>query len=308
MINRVKPFHIKLRLSSVSEWRTEPPADIVSATRDPHWHPVVSAIRKEDWLSSIDAALRQRAFRLLHALAREAEARGHMVREPKRNHRGHNAEPGGVAGCLIFNVGQISCSLAITQMRDSGPHTTTRTELKELKRDSSRSRIASRDDVPSDRLAITLDTSSSYSSKIAWSDTTKRPLESRLPDVLTTFERWALVDAESTEAMRLAEIEAQKRRERDDALARKAYIQQALEAWGLVGRLRNYLGAMAARIEHISNDDERSAAIEWLAWCERYTTVRDPFPEPIKTPSIKPPSYSDMAEFRKRVGFGAGFW
>ena len=68
MIERVKPFHIKLQLSAVSEWRTQSPVDIVSAERNPRWHPLVSALRKENRLSSIDLALRERAFRLLHRL------------------------------------------------------------------------------------------------------------------------------------------------------------------------------------------------------------------------------------------------
>ncbi len=49
MIERVKPFHIKLRLSSVSEWKTEAPAVIASAERNPRWHPVVSALRAARW-------------------------------------------------------------------------------------------------------------------------------------------------------------------------------------------------------------------------------------------------------------------
>ena len=55
-----------------------------------------------------------------------------------------------------------------------------------------------------------------------------------------------MIDAESTDAERLAEIEAQKRRERADELAREAYVQNALadqliadlEAWEIVGRRR----------------------------------------------------------------------
>jgi hypothetical protein len=62
------------------------------------------------------------------------------------------------------------------------------------------------------------------------------------------------------------------------------------------------------RIDHITNDDERSAAIEWREWCERYMTERGPFHKPVKTPSVPPPGYSDIAYFRKRLGFGAGYW
>lgn len=59
-----------------------------------------------------------------------------------------------------------------------------------------------------------------------------------------------------------------------------------LEAWELDGRLRNYLVAMAERIERIADDDERSAAIKWLEWCEHYTTERDPLNKPIRTPTV----------------------
>ncbi|GAT08062.1 uncharacterized protein RMCN_1195 [Mycolicibacterium novocastrense] len=316
MIERVKPFRIRLRLSAVSEWRTKPPADIVSAQRNPRWHPVVAALHSDDWLSSIDAALRQRAFRLLHALASEAEARGHTVRKPKLKHRGHIAEPGCLGGCLIVTIEPISCSLAIAQKQDAVPRPSTRTELEKSTRESSQPRIPPRVDVSSHRLTTTLDTSSRFSSKVAWSDTNTRSLEARLPDVLTTFERWALVDAESTEAARLVEIEAQKRHEHEDELAREAYAQQALadqlmarlEAWEHAGRLRNYLAAMAEQIEHIADDDERSAAIKWLEWCEHYTTEQDPLNKPIRTPTVRPPGYSDIAQFRKRLGFGTRLW
>jgi hypothetical protein len=47
--------------------------EIAVAERVTRWHPVVATLRKEKWLSSIDKSLRERAFRLLHALAREAE-------------------------------------------------------------------------------------------------------------------------------------------------------------------------------------------------------------------------------------------
>jgi len=74
------------------------------------------------------------------------------------------------------------------------------------------------------------------------------------------------------------------------------------------GRLRSYLVAMAERIEHIADDDERSAAIKWLEWCDHYATERDPLNKPIKTPTVRSPGYSDIAQFRKRLGFAARFW
>lgn len=141
-------------------------------------------------------------------------------------------------------------------------------------------------------------------------------LESRLPDVMTTFERWAIVDDDRKGAERRAEIEKQEQREREDEPARQAYVQHALaerlvadlNAWELTGRLRSYLADMAGRIEHITDDDERLSALEWLEWCERYTTDHDPFNKSIQTPMIKPPSYSDVTKFRMGLGFDSGFW
>ena len=52
MIERVNPFHHRLQLWSVLEWQTEPPADVVSTERNPRWHPVVLALRKENRLTS----------------------------------------------------------------------------------------------------------------------------------------------------------------------------------------------------------------------------------------------------------------
>lgn len=78
------------RLSSVAEWKTQPPAEVVAADRIGRWHPAVAALRSENRLSSIESPQRQRALRLLHALAREAEARGYTVNAaPKREQRGY---------------------------------------------------------------------------------------------------------------------------------------------------------------------------------------------------------------------------
>jgi hypothetical protein len=39
---------------------------------------------------------------------------------------------------------------------------------------------------------------------------------------------------------------------------------------------------MAERIEHITGDGDRIAAIEWIEWCESYAAERDPFARPIQ--------------------------
>jgi hypothetical protein len=313
MLDGAKYHHVIFRLSSVSDWKTDPPENTVAAERIGRWHPVVATLRSEKRLDSIDKSLRDSAFRLLHALSRESEARGHSVRLPKRNVHGYIDDSSRLVGDLIVQVGDIQCSVDILQPKDRVPHTPTREEIEREKKYSWPPRTY--DYVSAERLSIVLDTVSRYSSKITWPETKTLRLESRLPDVMTTFERWAVIDAERKEAERRAAIEAQNRREREDELARQAYVHHALgerliadlKDWELVGRLRRYLADMAARIGHITDGEERAAAVEWLEWCKQYMAKRDPFTRPIRQPNVKPPDYSDVAEFRKRLGFGSGF-
>jgi hypothetical protein len=95
----------------------------------------------------------------------------------------------------------------------------------------------------------------------------------------------------------------------------KSYRQHALgerlvadaNEWDLTGRLRSYLAEMSTRIELIADDEKRADAAEWLTWCEEYVAKRDPFAKPIRQPKVRPPGYSDIQEFRKRLGFGSGW-
>lgn len=306
-------YHKLLRLSSVSEWKTLPPAEVVAADRIGRWHPVVAALRSENRLSSIESPQRQRALRLLHALAREAEARGYTVQAPpKREPPGYGHQDGNqLPGCVIVGVTPVKCAIGITQLKDKVPHEATMKELERAKRESWY-RIPTHDYVPSKRLSITLNSDSRYSSEVSGADTKTIPLESRLPDVLTLFERWALIHTERVEAERLAEIEKQKRQEREDELARQAYVQHALgerliadmKDWELAGRLRHYLADMAERIGHITDEEPRTAATEWLQWCEKYIGKCHPLTKPIRQPKVKQPDYNDLRDFRQRLGFG----
>ncbi|MBN2445532.1 MAG: DUF4200 domain-containing protein [Phycisphaerae bacterium] len=315
MLSGTTYHHVILRLSDVSDWKTEPPAQTVAAERIGKWHPAVATLRDDKRFDSIDKRLRGRAFRLLHALAREAEARGHSVRVPRRRVHGYVQDSSGLDGDLVFKVEDIDCSVSLWQPKDQLPHVPTKEELERAKK-YEWSSPPSYDYVPADRLSIAIDTNSRWSSKVTWAEKKGPRLESRLPDVMTTFERWAVIDAERNEAERRAAIEKQKRREREDELAREAYVQHALgerltadlKDWELVGRLRHYLADMADRIEHITDDAERAAAAEWLQWCQQYMAKRDPFAKPICQPKIKPPGYSEIAEFRTRLGFGSGYW
>jgi len=113
-------------------------------------------------------------------------------------------------------------------------------------------------------------------------------------------------------AERLRQIAEQERRDREDELAREAYVQHTLgqrlvadlDAWELARRLRDYLAAQRSRVTGLTAGDECAAAEEWLEWCDRYVAKLDPGVQPIRQPKIKAPDYNDLREFRQRLGFG----
>lgn len=304
---RLKPAHIVLRLSGVSrDWKSGLFPSHISK-----WHPVVAELRTDKRLDHVSASLRPRAFRLLHALAREADARGHGVSLSKRESRHGYGEPtGGIVGSLVFEVDYVRCALSVSEPQDRVPHVATAKELEKAKRDTWY-RIPTHDYVKSGRLQITLATDSGYSSKIGWEDTAKIRLESRLCDVMPVFERWAAIDAERKAAERQRQIAARERREREDEIALEEYKQQTLgdrlvadlNAWELAGRLRAYLAVLRQRVDAMTDQGERSAAVEWLEWCERYVAERDPATKPIAMPTVNPPGYGELAEIRKQLGF-----
>jgi hypothetical protein len=94
-------------------------------------------------------------------------------------------------------------------------------------------------------------------------------------------------------------------------IALEAYKQQALadrlladlNAWELANRFRAYLTMLSERVEVMTDDGERSSAIEWLDWCETYVAEHDPASKAIAMPTVRPPAYGELAEFRKRLGF-----
>lgn len=305
-----KTYHHRLfRLAAVSDWETSPPEDVVAAERVGRWHPAVATLRSEKRLDDIEKLIRDRAFRLLHALAKEAEARGHSVRSPKRSVHGYIDDPNKLGGDLIIKVGDIECSVDFTQPSERVNHVPT---AEELERDRKYNWPPRRyDSVPFPGLSITLDTNSRWSSKVSWNEKKGPKLQARLPDVLSTFERWAVVHAERNEAERQAEIDKRERQAREDMLAREAYVEDALgrrlvadmERWELTGRLRQYVEVLRDRIGMMTNGAEQMAALDWLSWCDRYVAEHDPSQQPIAMPAIKSPGCSDVAEFRTRLGF-----
>jgi hypothetical protein len=116
---------------------------------------------------------------------------------------------------------------------------------------------------------------------------------------MTTFERWAIIDAERMDAERRAEIERQRIRKEAERLAefhhaenvRTETLRNQHAAWREARQLREFLSAMAAAVDAMSPGAERAAAAEWLRWCQQYVdNSLDPLSKPLAMPTVRRPT------------------
>jgi len=77
--------------------------------------------------------------------------------------------------------------------------------------------------------------------------------------------------------------------------SRISYLVIDLHAWELASRLRAYLAMLSERVQAMTDDGERAAAIEWLEWCETYAAEQDPATNAITMPTVRAPVYGELA-------------
>lgn len=313
ILTRLSGRRVEIRLASTSDWTTQKPRDIADSACARKNHPAVAELRSEKALSSITpTAVRARAFRLLNALALEATARGVGVSTVRIDSRGYRQAFDGYHGHLMFQFDELRCVVTVSQLSDRVPHMPTRSELERQRR--GHSYIPTHDNVKSERLSVFVNADSRYSRRQHWDDTKTLALEYRLHDVLA--EMINRNDAEKTriEHERREAIERRKRDEIATARATEAYYEQRridtlLGDFSLFTKRRELSEFLVAMEHHAAelDGDERRTADEWIAWCRQYIESLDPFARPLAMPTTKPPGYSEIAEFKKKLGYGAFF-
>ncbi|WFN93810.1 hypothetical protein [Gordonia sihwensis] len=303
---------VEIRLASVSDWITQTPREIADPDRSRKSHPAVAKLRTEKALSSITpTTVRARAFRLLNALALEAKARGIDVSAVAIDHHGYRQAFDGYHGHLVFDFDEVRCVVSISQRTDHVPHVPTRAEEERQRRGYGY--IPSHDYVKTERLTIHTNDDGRYSSRKHWSDTKSLALEYRLHDVLSSLFVRNEREKDRIERERLEAIERRKREERATARATEAYYEQRrvdalLTDFSRYVR-RNELSEFVDEVERRAHDldgADRAAADEWVEWCRAYVSTLDPFSR-IAMPDTKPPSYTDLTEFKKTLGYHGHF-
>ncbi|WP_055410872.1 hypothetical protein [Frankia sp. ACN1ag] len=293
-------------LEDLPAWRTAVLEPIHAPATLHKPHPVVVTLRDGEKIKRIKGVgTRQRALRLLQALAAEATKRGYHVRvarnaSPTYSRRGEK-EP--EADLTVTKDGQ-DVGLAIRQEIERAKHTATEAEMAHY--GTPRFRWPPKyDETPTERLAIhVLGRFQHWQSE--WSDRTG-PLEERLAQILQEIE----LRAEAAEADRLA-IEAaarERRRQWEAAMARakldhrEAFrakvLEQQMAAWRHAGQLREYIAAMAERIGSM-DDAEAKAATEWLAWATEHVARVDPLDSRLAMPPDPEPKPEDLKPFLGR--------
>lgn len=132
-----------------------------------------------------------------------------------------------------------------------------------------------------------------------------RTIDAQLPAVFYEIELRA---AAAVRARQTAEHAAARRKEQwdnamiearvafNEAYLRSAFNQQVTD-WIRANQVREYLDAMQATVDAMTDPDATHAAQEWLAWCRRSLRHTDPLLGPVATPTVAEPDAADLRPF-----------
>lgn len=292
--------HRVIRLVDLPTW-VGIDADVIAVPgtlRNPHT--VVTALSK-DTKFDITGPARARAFRLIQALIAESLRRGHRVQPGSFEHDRPSYRARRSSVDIV--VQDHAVRVHVRQRIDRTPHQPTARELARAARESWY-QPPKYDEAPSARLTIELP-GYDVQGQARWSDTANRTIDTQLPAVFYEIELRA---AAAGRARQAAEHAAAHRREQWEAAmidAKAAYTQahlvsalnQQVADWIHANQMREYLDAMQATVDAMTDQDATHAAQEWLAWCRRSLRRTDPLLRPAVMPTVAEPDAADLRPF-----------
>lgn len=285
-----------IRLVDAPAWMPVEPATIGVPDELRNPHVVVKNLRDNRDRLRHSRATRNRALRILDAIAKAAVSRGYHVATPPVEN-GYRYPK----GYLYITIRGHPHTIDLSELNDTVPHEPTAQELKRKEKHSWVG-IPTHDQVPSGRLALKV-VGGQHVRGDVFADTKTVYLEDRLSVVLHEVELRSAVEEERD---RKLELERQDRRRRweqvfEDAKesAREQHraeaLMNAVERWHRARDLAVYLEAAEVRAEAL-HGEERVAAEEWLNWARRRLREMDPAnhslampPDPRFSPEILKP-------------------
>ncbi|MEQ3551757.1 hypothetical protein WIS52_14885 [Pseudonocardia nematodicida] len=274
------------------------------------YHPAVRQLRGDQKHPSGVVAARR--WRILHAIAVEAEHRGYEVtayalrsdRDLRSRHE--------VWDLLLMLDGE-TVPLGLSQENDRVEHVPTARELAEKQR-YSWTRIPTHDTVPSDRLRLDVGGLHGTERQSFWADRKRWSLEEKLPEAL----REVAVRIDELGAKRAARAQAEvahqeaveqervRARERAAESHRKELLDRQLERWRDGRELRAFAADLEARIEAAEGSptaDDRAIAEarRWLAWIEERAAYVDPLTDLPGWPEAPDLPLYQLEKFMRRI-------
>lgn len=265
-------------------------------------HPAVASARQDKTRLAFKGPVRNRALRVLDALAKEAVRRGYEVSRAEVNPRGYRGSSRD--SDLVITIGEHDHALSVVEDTDRTPHEPTARELEEAAKPFGR-RIPKYDHTPSGRLTVHINGGLGVRQS-HFGDTKTYNLENRLGEILQEIEGRAAA-SEARRLERIAQAEAEKRaweEVRDQAIldATEAYYAKVLakqaERWERANELARYLDAMAARIESL-DPEPRAAGEAWLAWSRTYVASLSPLAKKLRMPEAPKLTTEDIKPFMR---------
>lgn len=294
-----------LVLGEAPTWMSGEPTPVAVPAQLRRPHAAIAALRDDAHELAFVAPLRQRALRILNAVAGEAQQRGYTVRAPRPRDGRSRAE-----GHLEIVVRGQAFLLAVTEESNRITHELTAAERKDRERYPN-SWVPKYDFLASGRLRIRVANGAPVHAD-KFSDTKTKPLEDRLGHLLLELELRA---ARAEELARAQQQAAESRRRRWEETRASAEVQ-AIRAfrtqvlldqvtdWRQARDLGDYIDAMAAHLAHLDADD-RPAARAWISWASEcmhglspltVTRLRPP-PDPQVTADMLQPHMQGMSPY-----------
>lgn len=298
-------------LEDLPAWTTTPPREVVDAPRIGRWHPVVAEIRDDARAKRFGIEVRTRALRILHAIATEADARGHKVSAPPaKTTRGNGRYAHKETGQLVIAIRSYRFYIDLTQRADYTPHTPTPKELEDQRRNEW-NRPPRWDTAPGRRLQLTVYGEIFQGWEKKWSDS--KTLRARIEDNLAEAMRIIGTTADREDDRKAAEQRAfeekNRRREAAEQLVgarhtenvRAEVLNRQLEDWKHTIALRRYVAAMAEHVDTLTDDKARASATEWLHWCQRHVDDRNPLTGTLAMPPIRHSTWEERSALLNRI-------
>lgn len=293
-------------LEALPNWMTAnlEPIDVPTMLRQPS--DVVVQLRTREDLK-IQQSERNRAWRLIEALLREARSRGYTVaatKAPRKNHWGYYDRDEDDAGHVVIAIGLDRYRLSISQEMEKTPHVPTKSEQARTGYGYAPPKF---DLTPTPNLRITIEGNEAAFWRSFWSDNQGTPLEASLAQILQELE---LRRERAENNRREAERQWEERKRQWEA-ARVAAIEQLIQShrakvlqeqgqrWELANQIRAYVDAMESRLADHQPLEEREDAAEWIRWARDYAQRINPLKSQLKMPDDPEPTHEALAPFMK---------